>query len=104
MFWYRQIINFAKTKPTIRTVNLILSTKKGLPAIVIVFAGIDLWRLLKSINYPTRSSAATLRAFLPLRVGGVCGADGERAGVRCSFHYLWEGKTPCHKMIVHNFS
>jgi hypothetical protein len=25
----------------------------------------------------------------PLRVGGVCGADGERAGVRCAFHQLW---------------
>ena len=29
------------------------------------------------------------RTFLPLRVGGVGGADGERAGVRCSFHHLW---------------
>ncbi len=27
--------------------------------------------------------------FLPLRVGGVCEADGERGGVRCAFHYLW---------------
>jgi hypothetical protein len=27
--------------------------------------------------------AKALRAFLPLRVGGVRGADGERAGVRC---------------------
>ena len=26
---------------------------------------------------------------LPLRVDGVCGADGERTGVRCSFHHLW---------------
>ena len=33
--------------------------------------------------------AKTRRTFLPLRVGGVCGADGERAGVRCSsYHFL----------------
>ena len=32
--------------------------------------------------------AVTPGAFLPLRVGGVCGADGERAGVRCSSHHL----------------
>jgi len=30
----------------------------------------------------------TLGAFLPLRVGGVCAADGERAGVRCSSIHL----------------
>jgi len=30
----------------------------------------------------------TQGAFLPLRVGGVCGADGERVGVRCSSHHL----------------
>jgi len=37
-------------------------------------------------------SFAMIRAFdccLPLRVGGVCGADGERVGVRCAFHHLW---------------
>ncbi len=27
--------------------------------------------------------AKALRAFLPLRFGGVCGADGDRAGARC---------------------
>ena len=37
------------------------------------------------MNCPTHDFAKTLGAFLPLRVGGVCGADGERAGVRCAF-------------------
>jgi len=39
--------------------------------------------------YPTPSSDETLGAFLPLRVGGVGGADGERAGVRCTSRQLW---------------
>jgi hypothetical protein len=40
------------------------------------------------MNKPAFNFMLTLRAFPPLRVGGVCGADGERAGVRCSFHHL----------------
>ena len=43
---------------------------------------------IEPLNHPGQDIAKTLRAFLPLRVGGVCGADGERAGVRCSFHHL----------------
>jgi hypothetical protein len=43
---------------------------------------------LVPLNHPGQDIAKTLRAFLPLRVGGVCGADGERAGVRCSSHHL----------------
>jgi len=31
----------------------------------------------------------TRHLFLPLCVGGACGADGERAGVRRGFHHLW---------------
>ena len=38
------------------------------------------------VNHPTHDFAKSLGAFLPLRVGGVCGADGERAGVRCPLH------------------
>jgi len=34
----------------------------------------------------SRRFARMLGAFLPLRVGGVCGTDGERAGVRCAFN------------------
>ena len=41
-----------------------------------------------AMNLAARDIGKTLGAFLPLRVGGVCGADGERAGVRCSFHHL----------------
>jgi len=44
---------------------------------------------IEPLNHPGQDITKTLRAFLPLRVGGVCGADGERAGVRCSFHHLW---------------
>jgi len=43
-----------------------------------------------STGFARRSFAMT-RAFAcypPLRVGGVCGAGGERAGVRCTFHHL----------------
>ncbi len=40
------------------------------------------------LNHAALSSVSTLRAFLPLRVGGVGGADGERAGVRCMFQHL----------------
>ena len=40
------------------------------------------------MNHPGQDITKTLRAFLPLRVGGVCGADGERAGVRCAFHHF----------------
>ena len=39
------------------------------------------------LNDPAYASAKTLRAFPPLRVGGVGGADGERAGVRCASHH-----------------
>ena len=38
---------------------------------------------------PSKHLGKRLGAFLPLRVGGVGGADGERAGVRCSFHHIW---------------
>jgi N-glycosylase/DNA lyase len=41
------------------------------------------------LNQLTHSSAKMLGAFPPLRVGGVSGADGERAGVRCSSNHLW---------------
>ena len=41
------------------------------------------------MNHPTHDSIKTQRAFLPLRVGGVGGADGERGGVRCASHHLW---------------
>ena len=37
------------------------------------------------MNHPAHAIVMTLGAFLPLRVGG---ADGERAGVRCSSHHL----------------
>ena len=40
------------------------------------------------MDHTTHDFAKTLGAFLPLRVGGVCGADGERAGVRCAFHHF----------------
>ena len=50
---------------------------------------LDISTFAKIIRAADRSQfAKTLRAFLPLRVGGVCGADCEadvrqRAGVRC---------------------
>jgi hypothetical protein len=40
------------------------------------------------LNHLRHSIEKTLEAFLPLRVGGVCEADGERAGVRCSSHHF----------------
>jgi len=43
---------------------------------------------IEPMHHQTHNFIKTLGAFLPLRVGGVCGADGERAGVRCSFHHL----------------
>jgi hypothetical protein len=43
---------------------------------------------IEPMNHPTHDSVQTLGAFLPLRVGGVRGADGERAGVRCAPHHL----------------
>ena len=65
------------------------------------------------MNHPGQDIAKTLRAFLPLRVGGVGGADGERAGVRCSFHHLrvpgeggrhanfqWDGRSPLNPIMV----
>jgi hypothetical protein len=33
---------------------------------------------IEPMNHPGQDITKTLRAFLPLRVGGVCGADGER--------------------------
>ncbi len=41
---------------------------------------------IEPLNHPRHSIEKALRAFPPLRVGGVCGADGERAGVRCPSH------------------
>ena len=43
---------------------------------------------IELLNHPVHAIGKTQGAFLPLRVGGVGGADGERAGVRCSFHHL----------------
>ena len=40
------------------------------------------------LNQPAHSNVKTRGAFPPLRVGGVGGADGERAGVRCAFSHL----------------
>ena len=45
----------------------------------------------------SRRLAWKLGAILPLRVGGVSGADGERAGVRCPLLYFGvqsEGERP----------
>jgi hypothetical protein len=36
-------------------------------------------------NRPTHDLDKALGTFLPLRVGEVCGGDGERAGVRAGF-------------------
>jgi hypothetical protein len=51
---------------------------------------LDVFAFAKIIRAADRLQfAKRLGAFPPLRVGGVCGADGERAGVRCSFHHLF---------------
>ena len=42
----------------------------------------------ESLNQPVLSNVKTPGAFPPLRVGGVGGADGERAGVRCASLHL----------------
>jgi hypothetical protein len=44
-----------------------------------------------SAGFAGRSFAEqkTSACCLPLRNGGVCEADGERAGVRCAFSHLW---------------
>ena len=43
---------------------------------------------LEPLNQQLRSTVKTQGAFLSLRVGGVGGADGERAGVRCLSHHF----------------
>ncbi len=43
---------------------------------------------LEPLNYQELSNSVTRRALLPLRVGGVFGADGERAGVRWATDHL----------------
>ena len=51
----------------------------------------------------SRCFAEALGTFLPLRVGVVGGADGERAGVRCSFHQIrvqaeWKTTNPLSQL------
>ena len=43
---------------------------------------------LEPLNEQLPSNFKTPGVFPPLRVGGVGGADGERAGVRCAFIHL----------------